>query len=225
MRLVLLGPPGAGKGTQARFLTELLGIPKVSTGDMLRASADAGAKDGLEAKRFTDQGLLVPDEMVVTLVKERLSCADVAGGFLLDGFPRTVRQAEEFEEWLEGCGAQLNAVVNLVAPEEEIVSRISQRRVCASCQETYHLITHPPKTAGVCDRCDGRLVQRDDDRAELVRERLRVYHERTEPLIHFYEQRGLLIPIDGMRPVADVTAALLEQLRGKAKTEGPSEKR
>lgn len=215
MRLVLLGPPGAGKGTQARFLTGLLSIPKVSTGDMLRASAEAGAKDGLDAKRFTDQGLLVPDEMVLALVKERLSCDDMAGGFLLDGFPRTVRQAEEFEVWLEQCGVRLNAVVNLVVPDEEIVERISQRRMCASCQETYHLITHTPTVAGQCDRCGGRLIQRDDDRAELVRERLRVYHERTEPLIQFYGQRGLLIPIDGMQPVAEVTSALLAQLGGK----------
>ena len=133
---------------------------------------------------------------------------------------RSVHQAEEFEEWLGNCGASLNAVVNLVVPEEEIVNRISQRRVCASCQETYHLLTQPPTVPGQCDRCGGRLVQRDDDRAELVRERLHVYHERTEPLIQFYAQRGLLIPIDGMRPVADVTAALLEQLGKGARTNG-----
>jgi adenylate kinase len=185
---------------------------------MLRASADAGSQDGLAAKLFTDQGLLVPDDVVVALVKERLTCDDVAEGFLLDGFPRTVRQAEELEEWLDDCGSRLDAVVNLVVPEEEIVERISQRRVCANCQQTYHLLTHPPKVAGTCDSCGGRLVQRDDDRAELVRERLRVYHERTEPLIVFYAQRGLLTPIDGMRPVAEVTTTLLQHLGKEAKS-------
>lgn len=217
MRLVLLGPPGAGKGTQARTLTVRLRIPHVSTGEMLRAAAEAGSPSGMAAKEFTDQGLLVPDAMILAMVGERLAAPDARAGFLLDGFPRTVHQAQALEQWLKEACLRLDAVINLVVPDETIVERISQRRVCPACHETYHLSTRPPRTLEVCDACGHALTLRDDDRAELVRERLRVYHERTEPLIAYYRERCLLRSVDGDRPVAEVTAAVLELLAGVGK--------
>ena len=209
MRLVLLGPPGAGKGTQAQVLTERLGIPKISTGEMLRDAAEAGTQTGIEAKRYTDQGRLVPDEIVMTMVAERLQQPDVRGGYLLDGFPRTVWQAEKFDLWLRDHGQELDGVVDLEVPDETIVERISKRRVCPSCHETYHLISRPPHVDEICDSCGQKLCQRDDDRAELVRERLRIYHERTEPVLAYYRPQSLLIPINGQARVAEVTEAIV----------------
>jgi adenylate kinase len=212
MRLVLLGPPGAGKGTQGQYLTERLGIPKISTGDMLRDAAEMGSAVGLEAKQYTDQGRLAPDELIIGLVQERLSQPDLASGYLLDGFPRTVAQAEALERWLADQGESLDAVVDLMVDDEIIVDRISKRWVCPSCHETYHLINRPPKVASSCDVCGKTLVQREDDLAEVVRERLRIYHERTEPVTSFYRSRGLLLEIDGDRPVAVVTEAIVHAL-------------
>jgi adenylate kinase len=223
MRLVLLGPPGAGKGTQGQYLVERLGIPKISTGDMLRDAAEARTPVGLEAKLFTDQGRLVPDEMIIALVEERLEQPDASEGFLLDGFPRTVDQARALKRWLRERGLGLNAAVDLRVDDEVIVERLSNRRVCLNCHETYHLITRPPKVDSVCDVCTLRLTQRDDDQAELIRERLRIYHTRTEPVIDYYESRGLLIPIDGDRPVTVVTEAVIAALQacsGRAPIEG-----
>jgi adenylate kinase len=212
MRLVLLGPPGAGKGTQGRYLTDRLGIPKISTGDMLRDAADAGRSLGIEAKTYTDQGRLVPDDVVLSLVKERLLSPDTEGGYLLDGFPRTEAQAEALEQLLQDKGQKLDAVVDLRVNDEVIVDRISKRRICSTCHETYHADSRPPARPNTCDVCGRPLVQRDDDRAELVRERLRVYHDRTEPVTAYYSQRGLLIPIHGDRPVEQVTETIIEAL-------------
>lgn len=215
MRLVLLGPPGAGKGTQGQVLTEQLGIPRISTGDMLRHAAETGSRVGVEAKRFTDQGRLVPDEMILGLVEVRLTAPDAQQGYLLDGFPRTVNQAERFSAWLQEHEQTLDAVVDLRVADEIIVARISDRRVCPACHETYHLASRPPREDELCDVCGAGLVQRDDDRAELVRERLRIYHERTEPLTNYYAQRGLLIPIDGDRPVGEVTQSIIAALQAR----------
>ena len=213
MRLVLLGPPGAGKGTQAQLLTERLGIPQISTGDMLRDAAELRTPVGLEAKEFTDQGRLVPDELVVSLVIDRLRQPDAQQGYLLDGFPRTVPQAGDFERWLGEHGQALDAVIDLRVDEDQIVSRISNRRVCPACHETYHLVSRCARVDEICDACGHALVQRDDDRAELVRERLRVYHERTEPVTAYYAARDLLVPVDGDRPVSTVYEAILAVLR------------
>jgi adenylate kinase len=216
MRLVLLGPPGAGKGTQGQYLTERLGIPKISTGDMLRDAAEDGTELGREAKSFTDQGRLVPDELILALVRKRLEEPDAAEGYLLDGFPRTVVQAEALESWLEAQGIRLDAVVDLVVEDDVIVDRISKRRICPVCHETYHLVNRPPVKPDVCDVCGKPLVLRDDDRAELVRERLRIYHERTEPVTSFYRQRGLLISIPGDHPVKEVTEAIIHAIEQRS---------
>ncbi len=215
MRLVLLGPPGAGKGTQGQVLTEQLGIPRISTGDMLRDAADTGSEVGVEAKRFTDQGRLVPDEMILRLVEQRLKASDAQAGYLLDGFPRTVNQAERFSEWLTAHHQTLDAVVDLRVADEIIVGRISDRRVCPACHETYHMTSRPPREDELCDVCGAGLVQRDDDRAELVRERLHIYHERTEPLTNYYADRNLLIAIQGDRPVGEVTQAIIAALQAR----------
>lgn len=212
MRLVLLGPPGAGKGTQAQYLTERLGIPKISTGDMLRGAAERGAEVGLEAKRFTAQGLLVPDEIVLQLVESRLGEPDAAAGYLLDGFPRTVVQAQALDDWLREQGQTLDAAVDLQVADDVIVQRISNRRVCPACHETYHLLNRPPRIDELCDACGRKLALREDDRAELVRERLKIYHERTEPVLAYYRNRNLLHVIDGDRPVEEVTEAVLSAL-------------
>lgn len=217
MRLVLLGPPGAGKGTQAQFLTARLHIPKISTGDMLRDAAEEGTAVGLEAKGFTDQGRLAPDEMILTLVRDRLKRPDTKDGYLLDGFPRTVHQAEAFREWLREQGQTLNAAVNIWVDDEVIVDRISKRRVCPQCHQTYHLTGRPPKVADVCDVCGSALVLRDDDRAEVVRERLRTYGERTKPVLDFYRESGMLIEIDGDQAVTVVTDAILTGLAARSK--------
>lgn len=212
MRLVLVGPPGAGKGTQAQLLTERLGIPKISTGEMLRDAAEAGTALGLEAKRLTDQGLLAPDSMILQMVRVRLTQPDAVRGYLLDGFPRTVAQAEGLEAFLLVQGQKLDAVINLEVSEGVIVERISCRRVCPNCHESYHLISRPPKVDETCDSCGTKLVQRADDRSEVVRERLRVYRERTEPVLDFYRGRGLVHGVNGTLPVNDVTETILHIL-------------
>ena len=212
MRLVLLGPPGAGKGTQAHYLTERLSIPKISTGDMLRDAADDGTRVGLEGKQFYAKGRLVPDEMVLDLVKARLRDDDTHGGYLLDWFPRTVFQAQSFDQWLDEHGQRLTAVVDIRVPDDEIVQRISSRRVCPPCHESYHLVSRPPRVAEVCDVCGHELCQREDDRPEVVRERLRIYHERTEPVLNYYCDQDLVVAIDGERPVPEVTQTIIAAL-------------
>ncbi|MCI0369840.1 MAG: adenylate kinase [candidate division NC10 bacterium] len=197
MRVILLGPPGAGKGTQAQRLTQKLGIPQVSTGDILRAAVAAGTPLGREAKATMDQGALVPDSVVIGIIRERLAAPDCARGYILDGFPRTAAQAEALGEMLQALGTPLTAVLSLTVDPEELVRRLGGRRTCGSCGAAYHLETAPPRRAGLCDRCGGGLLQRDDDREETIRKRLAVYREQTAPLVAYYRGRGLLREVDG----------------------------
>jgi adenylate kinase len=204
MRLILLGPPGAGKGTQAKLLMERFGIPQVSTGDMLRAAVKAGTPLGEEAKQYMNRGALVPDAVIIGLVRERLQQPDCAGGYILDGFPRTVAQAEALESTLAALGALLDHVVSLEVPTEDLVLRIAGRRTCKSCGAMYHVRFSPSREDGRCDACEGPTYQRDDDREETVRRRLTVYAEQTAPLISFYETRGLLRRVPGTGKIAEI---------------------
>ena len=188
MKLILLGAPGAGKGTQAEILCRKLGIPSISTGNILRAAIKDGTPTGVQAKKYIDAGQLVPDEVIIGIVNERLSQDDCAKGYILDGVPRTIAQAEA----LEKAGIQFDAVVSIEISEDEILRRMSGRRVCEACGSSYNVEAVPPRVEGVCDNCGGKLIQRKDDTPETVRERLKVYHTETEPLVGFYAQRGLL---------------------------------
>ena len=208
MRLILLGAPGAGKGTQAEVLCKRLGIPSISTGNILRAAIKDGTPTGLKAKSYLGAGTLVPDEVIIGIVHERLAQSDCAGGFILDGVPRTIAQAEA----LEKAGIAFDAVVSLEISEEEILSRMSGRRVCGACGSSYHVANLPPRVEGICDNCGGQLVQRKDDAPETVRERLKVYHTETEPLVEFYRQRGLLRPVASAGDREETTAAILAVL-------------
>ncbi|WP_084723275.1 adenylate kinase [Streptomonospora alba] len=216
MRAVLVGPPGAGKGTQAQILASELSIPKVSTGDIFRANVSGGTELGKQAKAYMDRGDLVPDEVTNAMVRERLKEEDAKNGFLLDGFPRNVAQAEALNKILDGLGQRLDAVVELRADEEEVVKRLSGRRQCRNCNRVHHVEFDPPRTEGVCDHCGGELFQRDDDREEVVRHRLDVYREQTEPLVAFYEGEGLLVAIDATGGVDDVTSRAQAALRSGA---------
>ena len=204
MNLILLGPPGAGKGTQAELLIKKFNIPHISTGDIFRASIKAGTPLGLEAKRYMDSGQLVPDEVVIGIVKERLQKDDCKNGFLLDGFPRTIPQAEELEKFLVGMGRKTTAVINIAADPEPIIKRLTGRRVCRNCAAVYHIETIKSKVEGVCDHCGGETYQRDDDRPETVKKRLEVYAAQTEPLVNFYKQKNLLLTFDGLLSPAAV---------------------
>ena len=188
MKLILLGAPGAGKGTQAEILCKKLGIPSISTGNILRAAIKDGTPTGVQAKSYIDAGKLVPDEVIIGIIDERLSQDDCRGGYILDGVPRTIAQAEA----LEKAGIQFDAVVSIEISEDEILRRMSGRRVCEACGSSYNVEAVPPRVEGVCDNCGGKLIQRKDDTPETVRERLKVYHTETEPLVGFYAQRGLL---------------------------------
>ena len=183
MNLILLGGPGAGKGTQAKLIVEEYKIPQISTGDMLREAVKQGTELGKKAKEYMDKGELVPDEIVIGIVRDRLKQPDCEKGFILDGFPRTIAQAEALDKMLDEIGKKIDAVINIYVPEEEIVKRIVNRRTCKKCGAIYHLIYSPPKESNKCDKCGGELYQRDDDKEETVRERLRVYKQQTEPLI------------------------------------------
>lgn len=212
MRLIIFGPPGAGKGTQAQLLANKFGIPQIATGDILREAVKEGTDLGKMAKTYMDRGQLVPDEVVIGIVEERLRRPDCAKGFILDGFPRTVKQAEALENMLEKLGVKLDAVVNLEVDEEEVVKRITLRRTCRNCGAVYHLVFNPPKKEDVCDRCGGPLYQREDDREETVRNRLKVYREQTEPVLKFYEARGLLRNINGNLSIDQVFQEVLKAL-------------
>jgi adenylate kinase len=212
MRLVLLGAPGVGKGTQADQLSAKWGCPKISTGDILREAVRNKTALGLQAKACMDEGKLVPDSIVVGIVREKLAEPGCAQGFLLDGFPRTVAQAEELGHILEGRGTRLDRVVNITVPREEVVKRLTGRRSCPKCQAVFHVDFAPPARAGVCDRCGGELVQRTDDKRETVEARLRVYEEQTAPLIQYYCQRALLSDVDGTGRVEDVQRRLAKVL-------------
>jgi adenylate kinase len=204
MRIILLGPPGSGKGTQASALEARESIPHIASGDLLRANVRDHTELGRRAKPYMDGGELVPDDLILDMMAERLSEPDARQGYVLDGFPRTVAQAEALAERLERLGAQLDAVVYLNVPEAEILRRLSGRRTCPSCNAIYHVDTMPPRRAGVCDKCGAALIQRDDERPEVVRNRLEVYAEQTQPLLDYYRQRGLLREIDGMIGVENI---------------------
>ena len=208
MKLILLGAPGAGKGTQAEILCDKLGIPTISTGNILRAAVKDGTPMGKKAKGFMDAGALVPDDVIVGIVKERLAEPDCAKGFILDGMPRTIAQGEALEQ----MGVEIDKVVNLIVPDEAITRRMSGRRVCAKCGASYHIVNIPPKKEGVCDVCGGKLVQRKDDDPNTVRDRLAVYHKETEPLKGFYEARGILKTVEDQPTVAGTTQAILREL-------------
>ena len=213
MRLVLVGPPGAGKGTQAAFIASHFAVPKISTGDIFRANVSEGTELGLEARKFMDAGDLVPDEVTIAMVADRLSDDDATEGFLLDGFPRTVHQAEVLDGMLADQSVALDLVLELVVDDEEVVRRLSGRRTCRRCGHVWHLDFDPTTRDGLCDRCDGELFQRDDDAEGTIRHRLEVYADQTSPLIGYYGDRGLLRGVDATGPVEDVTDRAINALR------------
>jgi adenylate kinase len=214
MRIILLGPPGAGKGTQAKLLVERLGVPQISTGDMLRAAVKAGTTLGREAKAYMDRGALVPDGVIIGLVRERLQSTDCIRGYILDGFPRTVAQAEALEKALLDLRLSLDHVLCLEVPREDLVVRIAGRRTCRACGAMFHVRFSPAKRDGVCDACGGETYQRDDDREDTVRHRLEVYAQQTEPLVRFFEGRGLLRRIAGTGEIPEIFARMVESLGG-----------
>ncbi len=214
MRIILLGPPGAGKGTQAKLLIERLQIPQISTGDMLRAAVKDGTPLGRQARAYMDRGALVPDEVIIGLVRERLQAADCARGYILDGFPRTLAQAEALEKTLAELRLSLNHVLSLDVPSEDLVARIAGRRTCRQCGAMSHVRFSPTRRDGVCDVCGGETYQRDDDREETVRRRLAVYAEQTAPLVRFYEGRGLLRRIAGTGEIGEIFARMVQSLGG-----------
>ena len=201
MKIILLGAPGAGKGTQAEKISEALHIPQISTGNIIREALKSGSEVGLKAKSFIESGKLVPDEVVIDIIKERIAKEACAEGFILDGFPRTIAQAEA----LDSMGVQIDRVLDINVADEVIASRLSGRRVCEACGSSYHLVSKKPAVEGVCDKCGGTLIQRKDDHPDTVADRLKVYHEQTEPLKAYYEKKGLLRVVDGQDTVADTT--------------------
>ena len=225
MRLVLVGPPGAGKGTQAQFIAEHLGVPKISTGDIFRQNVGEGTPLGKQAKAYMDRGDLVPDDVTVEMVRVRLREPDTVEGFLLDGFPRTVPQAQVLDDLLRDGDGKLDVVLELVVDDDEVIRRLSGRRTCRTCNHIWHVDFDPPQTEGVCDLDGGELFQREDDKAETVANRLHVYAEQTAPLVAFYAERGILVGIDATGPVDDITNRALHALRpfGAPRVEGDEE--
>jgi adenylate kinase len=212
--IILLGAPGAGKGTQAAMLTEALGVPHVASGDLFRSALQKKTPLGLEAKKYIDQGLLVPDEVTIAMIRERLALPDCQEGVILDGFPRTLEQAKALDAALAEEGRAIDKVLYIKVPNEELVARLSGRWICRDCQAVYHTITNPPKQAGRCDACcEGELYQRPDDRPDTVRRRLEVYFEQTMPLIEYYTERGVLTEVNGDQSIAEVQTALIETLK------------
>ena len=203
-RVVLLGPPGAGKGTQAKKISEKYNVPHISTGDIFRANVSEGTPLGKKAKEYMDKGALVPDELVCELVEDRLTWEDCKEGYLLDGFPRTVYQAEQFDLFLKREGQELDLVLDIEVPNEAIIPRMAGRRICRGCGASYHVVTHPSKKEGICDLCGGELYQRADDSEETVKTRLQVYADQTSPLIEYYTKSGKNAVVDGNRPVEEV---------------------
>lgn len=197
MKIIMLGAPGAGKGTQAKKIAEKYGIPHISTGDIFRANIKNGTELGKKAKTYMDQGLLVPDELVVDLVVDRVNQADCENGYVLDGFPRTIPQAEALDQALEALNQKIDYAINVEVPDENIVNRMSGRRACVNCGATYHVVYAPTKEENICDNCHGELILRDDDKPETVQKRLDVYHQQTQPLIDYYTSKNILVEIDG----------------------------
>ena len=212
MKIIMLGAPGAGKGTQAKKIAEKYKIPHISTGDIFRANIKNGTELGNKAKTYMDQGLLVPDELVVDLVVDRVKQEDCTNGYVLDGFPRTIPQAEALDAALDAIGEKIDYAINVEVPDENIIRRMSGRRACVACGATYHLVHIPPKTEGICDTCGKELILRDDDKPETVEKRLNVYHDQTQPLIDYYTKKNVLVGVDGTVDMADVFAAIVKIL-------------
>ena len=209
MKIIMLGAPGAGKGTQAKQIAAKYGIPHISTGDIFRANIKEGTELGKKAKEYMDQGALVPDELTCDLVMDRISKDDAKNGFVLDGFPRTIPQAEALDAALTKAGASMDFAIDVDVPDENIVNRMSGRRACLNCGATYHIVSIPPKKEGICDNCGQELVLRDDDKPETVQKRLSVYHEQTQPLIDFYKKKGILRSVDGTVPMDEVFGSIV----------------
>ncbi len=212
MRLVLLGGPGAGKGTQAKMLKEKYDLPHISTGDIFRANINKNTDLGKEAKKYIDKGLLVPDELVGDLVIDRIAEDDCKNGYIFDGFPRTIPQAKDLDRSLESFGEKLDLVINIEVEDKNIIRRMSGRRACLKCGATYHIEHIPPKKEGICDICGSNIVLRDDDAPETVRNRLVIYHEQTQPLIDYYNGKGNLVSVDGSRPIEDIHKEIMDYI-------------
>ena len=213
MKIIMLGAPGAGKGTQAKMIAEKFGVPHISTGDIFRANIKEGTELGMEAKKYMDQGLLVPDELTVKILLDRVAREDCADGYVLDGFPRTIPQAEVLDAALEKLNEKIDYAVNVDVPDENIVKRMSGRRACPKCGATFHVEHIPPKQEGICDSCGGELVLRDDDRQETVQNRLKVYHDQTQPLIDYYGKKGVLKSVDGTMEMQKVFQAISDIIK------------
>ena len=209
MKIIMLGAPGAGKGTQAKMIAEKYGIPHVSTGDIFRANIKNGTELGQEAKKYMDQGLLVPDELTVKILLDRVAQPDCEKGYVLDGFPRTIPQAQVLDKALSELGDSIDYAINVDVPDENIVKRMSGRRACVTCGATYHIEHVPPKKEGICDKCGAELILRDDDKPETVLNRLKVYHDQTQPLIDFYSAKNVLKTVDGTVDMQDVFGAIV----------------
>ena len=212
MKIIMLGAPGAGKGTQAKQIADKYGIPHISTGDIFRANLKQGTELGKKAKEYMDQGLLVPDELTCDLVMDRIGQEDCKNGFVLDGFPRTIPQAEALDKALANINEKMDYAVDVDVPYENIVNRMSGRRACINCGATYHIVSIPTKVEGICDRCGEKVVLRDDDQPETVKKRLNVYHEQTQPLIDYYKKQDILRTVDGTQPMEQVFGAIVEIL-------------
>lgn len=212
MKVIMLGAPGAGKGTQAKQIADKYNIPHISTGDIFRANIKSGTELGKKAKTYMDQGLLVPDELVVELVADRIQQDDCKNGFVLDGFPRTIPQAEALDAALEKINEKMDYAIDVDVPDENIINRMSGRRACLNCGATYHIVSIPTKVEGICDRCGSPVVLRDDDKPETVKKRLEVYHEQTQPLIDYYKKQDILRTVDGVQPMEAVFESIVEIL-------------
>ena len=212
MKIIMLGAPGAGKGTQAKMIADKYGVPHISTGDIFRANIKNGTELGMEAKKYMDQGLLVPDELTVKILLDRVAQDDCKNGYVLDGFPRTIPQAKVLDDELTKLGETIDYAIDVDVPDENIINRMSGRRACLSCGATYHIAHVPPKQEGICDRCGKELVLRDDDKPETVKNRLEIYHEQTQPLIDFYTDKNVLKTVDGTIPMNEVFEAIVKIL-------------
>ncbi len=213
MKIIMLGAPGAGKGTQAKMIAEKFAIPHISTGDIFRANIKNGTELGMEAKKYMDQGLLVPDELTVKILLDRVAQKDCTDGYVLDGFPRTIPQAQVLDKALTELGDHIDYAINVDVPDENIINRMSGRRACVTCGATYHIEHIPPQKEGICDKCNAELILRDDDKPETVKNRLDVYHKQTQPLIEFYSEKEVLRTVDGTQDMQNVFAAIVEILK------------